>query len=149
MMKNLLITLIIIFTTMAAATSCDSRSSAAEDLREAEMAVIDGNMTAARSVADRLLGATDSLSSRELARLSIVYMHMADEENDNTALVATAADLYRRAWRENADSAAAYYASLDPAEEALAGQLHHLVVATDSAGCIPDDHHLDSIPPSL
>lgn len=78
----------------------------------------------------------------------MVYMRMAEDENDNTTLVATAADLYRRACRENADSARAYYMSLDLPDEALASQLYHIVVATDSAGVIPpDDHefHPDSI----
>lgn len=145
-MKNLLITLIIAIASLAA-ISCTGERRASDDLREAEMAIADGDMTVARSVADRLLGSVDpdSLSARELARLSIVYMHMAEEENDNTTLVATAADLYRQACRENPDSAAEYYNSLDPAEEALASRLHHIVVATDSATTIPDDLPYDTM----
>ena len=145
-MKNLLITLIMTIASLAA-ISCTGERRASDDLREAEMAIADGDMTVARSVADRLLGSvdTDSLSARELARLSIVYMRMAEEENDNTALVATAADLYRHACRENADSAAEYYNSLDQNGEALASRLHHIVVATDSATAIPDDIPYDTV----
>ncbi len=145
-MKNLLITLILTVASIAVA-SCTGERRASDDLREAEMALANGDMTVARSVADRVLGSadTDSLSARELARLSIVYMRMAEEENDNTALVATAADLYRQACRENPDSAAEYYNSLDPAGEALVSRLHHIVVATDSATTIPDDLPYDTV----
>lgn len=128
--------------------SCSGGRSAADQLREADLAIAEGDMTAARSVANRLLGASSAdanLSARELAHLSIIYMHMAEEENDNTALVATAADLYRRAFRENSDSARAYYSSLSADNEATATLLHHIVAATDSATVIPDDIHPDSI----
>lgn len=145
-----LISIVTITALGAAATACSYTPQAAEELRNAELAIADGDMTAARSVADRLVGtpSLDDLSARDLARLSMVYMRMAEDENDNTTLVATAADLYRRACRENADSARAYYMSLDLPDEALASQLYHIVVATDSAGVIPpDDHefHPDSI----
>lgn len=142
-----LLTLAIITVAAAVAASCSGNRLTSEDLRDAELAIADGDMTVARSVADRLLGPTTmgTLSARDLARLSMVYMRMAEDENDNTALVATAADLYRRAFKENADSAMTYYQSLDASNEALASQLHHIVVATDSAGVIPSDFHPDSI----
>lgn len=131
------------------ASACKGNRQASEDLRDAELALADGDMTVARSVADKLLGpsAIETLSATELARLSMVYMQMAEEENDNTALVATAADLYRRACRENADSAKAYYLSLSASDETLASQLFHIVAATDSAGVIPAEVLLaDTIP---
>lgn len=131
---------------VAAMTAC-SGTSATEELRNAEEALAQGDMTAARSVADKMIAADqlDALTATELARLSMVYMEMAEEEADNTALVATAADLYRRACRENADSAAAYFNSLPPKDAGLASQLFHIVVATDSAGMMPAEEPVDTV----
>lgn len=125
-----------------------SGSDTASRLRQVEAAIAQGDMKAAHSVADKILGqgSIETLDAVDLARLSVVYMRMADEEADNTALVATAADLYRRACQANADSAEAYYSSLSPDDEALAVQLFHIVAATDSAGVIPPDGQpLDSL----
>lgn len=135
---------ILLFITLlgiVAVAGCGNSSDAGQQLRDAELALAEGDMTAARSVADKMLGPSSlqGLSAIQLARLSMVYMHMAEEENDNTALVATAGDLYRRACRANADSAEAYYSSLSAADEMLAAQLSHIVAATDSAGVLPVD----------
>ncbi|MCM1029520.1 MAG: hypothetical protein NC342_08765 [Pseudoflavonifractor sp.] len=121
-------------------TACDGGNTASR-LRDVEACLAQGDMRAAHSVADKLLGPDqlETLSATELARLSIAYMHMADQEEDNSALMATAADLFRRAMAANPDSAQAYYSSLNSENEALASQLYHIVAATDSAGVIPPD----------
>lgn len=146
-MKNILAYLLI---TLSAATTmlltaCGTDTS--ESLRNAEMALADGDMTAARSVADKVLGegSLEELSATDLARLSLVYMQMSDEEADNNTLVATAADLYRRAVKANRDSAFAYYTSLPADRAPFAVQLFHIVTATDSAGVMPAEVALDSI----
>ena len=139
----------IIIATVAAVAiaSCSGNTCASDKVHEAEQAVIDGDITGARDMADRLVADInlDDMSATGLARLSMVYMQVADEENDNSALVATAADLYRRACRTDADSAKAYYASLPPAKQALASHLFHIVTATDSAAVMPAEEPIDTV----
>lgn len=131
---------------MALLASCGDTQSA-DELRNVEQALAQGDMTAARSVAEKLIAGNslDKMSATELARLSMAYMEMADREEDNTALVATAADLYRRACRENADSAALFFRSLPHDDELLAAQLRHIVAATDSTGVMPPEEPVDTI----
>lgn len=137
-MKHL--TYIFIIPLIAIVSACQG-TSVADSLRNIDEALAQGDMRAAHSVAEKLMASDllDGLSASELARLSIDYMQMADNEEENSALVATAADLYRRACQANADSARAFYDTLGPDEEALASQLFHIVAATDSAGVIPPD----------
>lgn len=127
--------------------ACSGNAGVSEQVREAEQAVIDGDIVGARDMADRLVADSnlDDMSATGLARLSMVYMQVADEENDNSALVATAADLYRRACRADADSAKAYYASLPPDQQALASHLFHIVTATDSASVMPAEEPIDTV----
>lgn len=141
-MKN--IYLMIIIAVMATLAGCKG-GDVSSTVREAEMALADGDMTAARSVADKVLGpeSIEKLTATDLARLSLVYMEMADKEADNNTVVATAADLYRRAMKINADSARAFYLSLPPERVPLAVQLFHIVTATDSAQVIPADEPID------
>jgi len=126
---------------MSAAMASCAGESASETLANAEEELVQGDIASARKTADGLVSSDRSanLTAVELARLSIVYMSMAEVEADNTALVATAADLYRRACRENADSAASYYNALPPKDAGLAARLFHIVVATDSAGTMPEE----------
>lgn len=139
----------IIIAAFAAAVvgACSGNTPVADQVRSAEQAVIDGDIIGARDMAERLVAdnSIDDMSATGLARLSMVYMQVADEENDNSALVATAADLYRRACRANADSAWAYYDSLSPAKRALVSYLFHIVTATDSAGVMPAEEPVDTV----
>lgn len=145
-MKHILSIIIATFAAVIIA-SCSGNADKGEQVREAEQAVIDGDIIGARDMADRLVADSnlDDMSATGLARLSMVYMQVADEENDNSALVATAADLYRRACRADADSARAYYASLPPDKQALASHLFHIVTATDSAAVMPAEEPIDTV----
>lgn len=91
----------------------DSINELDTNLREAEAAVAQGDMKVAASLSEYLMGNENlsQLSASQLARLSIVYMQMADhsDEGINTA---TATDLYRRAYNAAPDSAASYYSSV-------------------------------------
>ncbi len=130
---------------LALMAACQGSDTAA-NLRNIDDALAQGDMRVARSVAEKLVAtdALNTLNATDLARLSLAYMQMADNEEENSALVATAADLYRRSCQANADSARAFYDSLSPEQEALATQLFHIVAATDSAGVIPSDSPLPS-----
>lgn len=96
-------------------TSCGhSGNTAADCINEAEAATAVGDMEAARSLAMKITDEDLSqLSAKELARLSLVYMQIADS-TDRENSIASATDLYRRAFDADPDSAQAYYGELGP-----------------------------------
>ncbi|MDE7410775.1 MAG: hypothetical protein K2M94_01895 [Paramuribaculum sp.] len=126
-----------------------SREEIETSLREAEMSVATGDMEVATSVGNHLLGEDNArhLSATDLARLSIMYMQMADSGNadDNTAL---AAELYRRALSVSADSTDAYLQSLPTDKMQYADMLQAISSNIDNPNVDIEDYHLeyDSIP---
>lgn len=141
---NLLILLL-----SASMWSCTGGGSAAgieESLRQAEEAVTLGDMQVARSVADHMTGdeILSQLSAVQLARLSMVYMQLADNDNDGTS-TATAVDLYNRAYKADADSAELFYTGVSPeqmqhvaAMSSLVSNLNHPVDMSDVDEFTPD-----------
>ncbi len=150
MIRNIFIVTLVCATALIVA-SCgkSARNEAAEGLREAEAAVALGDMEAASSVATKVIGPENlsNLSATELARLSIVYMQIADR-TERESSIAQAADLYRRAFASNPDSAAAFYADVNPDLYPYVTMLKTLVghldnpynPEADSLGEIHDDH---------
>lgn len=136
-MKNLIIAGVVVCC-IVAGISC---SGALEDrcdanIREAEMALVQGDMRAAESVANHIMGSADTvgLTPRQLCRLSLIYMQLSDSA-DQGERVTLAADCYRRAYNANADSAAAFYANVAPEQIPYAVMLSTLVHSQD----IPTD----------
>lgn len=121
-------------------SSCSDKSSPDAELRAAEAAIANGDMTAASAVAQRLTDHHNlsGLSARQLGRLSIVYMQIADSLDSGT--VASATDAYRRAYRQNPDSARAFYSSL-PADKAQYSMMLSAIVDNQDN---PYDHIHDS-----
>ncbi|MDE5744200.1 MAG: hypothetical protein K2H84_00900 [Paramuribaculum sp.] len=123
-----------------------SCSGSAEDiteanLREAEMAIAQGDMTAAESAAKYIVGdrSLDDLTPRQLGRLSMIYIQLADAD-DKGDHVSRATDCYRTAFAVDSDSAAAFYNNVIPEHTAHAMLLSAIVHSTD----IPTDSlHLD------
>lgn len=117
MMKNLRI----LYGVMALAfaviiTGCGgqmSTESIEESIRQAEEAVAMGDMAAAQSVASYITADTNLLSATQMARLSMVYMQMADsiDQEGNTNI---AADYYDMAIHVDADSANIFYQNIEP-----------------------------------
>ena len=141
MIRNIFtITLVCATALIVASCGKSARNEAAEGLREAE---------AASSVATKVIGPENlsNLSATELARLSIVYMQIADR-TERESSIAQAADLYRRAFASNPDSAAAFYADVNPDLYPYVTMLKTLVghldnpynPEADSLGEIHDDH---------
>lgn len=130
--------------TLSVAVACGSSSatSAIDDIREAEAATAVGDMEAAKSVASRVLGSgtIDKLPASELARLSLVYMQIADS-TDRESSVAYAADLYRRAYKADPDSAASVYSDVNPEMYPYVEMLRTLVGRIDN----PYNPEADSI----
>lgn len=143
---------------LSAAYSCgNSTTDIEQQLQRAEMAVAQGDMTAARSAAEHLIG-DDNLSTlpaSKLARLSMVYMQIADSM-DQDSNVAIATDLYRRAYEANPDSAAMYYSQISPEHMQYATMLSTLVsnidnpydMSRDSINAMHDDSLIHSFEPS-
>lgn len=130
--KRFFATTAIIFTILA--SSCGKTNADIEQqLQRAEMAVAQGDMTAARSVTEHLIGDEDlsKLPASQLARLSMVYMQIADSLDQNSN-VAIATDLYRRAYKANPDSAAMYYSGVSPEHMQYATMLSTLVSNIDN-----------------
>lgn len=112
-----------------------------DNLRDAEQAIARGDMKAAQSAGDYILGNENysGLSASQLARLSMVYMQLADSV-DQTSNIRKAADLYDRAHSLNADSAAEVYNNLPP------DQLQYYAAMTEYSANRKSPVSLDSIP---
>lgn len=118
---------------MLPACSGSTAEGVEHDLQQAEMAVAQGDMRAARSVADHLTHGRDyvDLSPRQLARLSLVYMQIADN-GDAGSNVSMAADCYRKAFEADRDSAAAFYSNVKPEHIPYAVMLTSIVKSLDN-----------------
>lgn len=120
--------------------ACSSGSSIEDDLRAAEMALANGDMRAAESATRHVVGSENlsGLSSKQLARLSLIYIQMADSLDRETN-VGQAANYYRRAFEANRDSAAEYYSTLSGDQMAYAMMLRALAQPRDTVWGGEDD----------
>ena len=143
----------ILATLMALVISCSgnrSVESLEESIRQAERAVAKGEMTAAKSVSDKILGEENlsRLSPSQIGRLSMVYMQIADSL-DQPANTDTAADLYERAYKINADSAETFYQTIGPERlqyvAALSARSAHRNNPVDMANIPDEESATDSI----
>lgn len=143
-MKHTLISIITAATITLGA--CTSAVNAEAELQNAEMAVARGDMTAAGSVAKHLSDDKNlsGLSATQIARLSIIYMQIADSA-DIDANVATAANLYRKAYAANRDSAEAFYTALPSEMVQYSMILSNIVETQDHPLDIDSCMHADSI----
>lgn len=142
-MKSIFYIIIAAIVGLTAAASCSkSSSSLADDLREAEAAAALGDMAAAQSVANRVISTDNlsNLSAAQLARLSLVYMQIADSCDRENA-IAQAADLYRQAFSADPDSALAVYSEAGPEMYPYITMLRTLVGHLDN----PYDPEADSL----
>lgn len=153
-MKHIRISTIFAATLMLFAASCGGSSLSSESIeqsiRDAEAAVIAGDMTAAQSAASFFT--SDSLSYKnmsatQMARLSMVYMMLADsldqESNTNHA-----ADLYDMAFKTDSDSAKIFYQGVNQEQmqyvETLSNHSANRANPIDIAN-LPDESEADSI----
>ena len=122
--------------------SCTGSGDIESQIRSAEMAVAQGDMTAARSVAAHIVDKENlyTLPASQVARLSIVYMQLSDYDTDeNESSVSTAAALYRQAYEIDADSAALYYSVISPDKQPYVQMLSTLVGNIDNPYDIASD----------
>lgn len=122
--------------------SCTGSADIESQIRSAEMAVAQGDMTAARSVAAHIVDKENlyTLPASQLARLSIVYMQLSDYDTDESEnSVSTAAALYRQAYEVDADSAALYFSVVTPDKQPYVQMLSTLVGNIDNPYDISSD----------
>lgn len=137
-MKTLLLKLTAVCALIPGA--CSSGSSLEDDLRTAEMAIANGDMVSAESATKHIVGSENlsGLTSRQLARLSMIYIQMADslDREDN---MGQAANYYRRSFEANCDSAIEFYSSLPPQHLPYAMMLRALAQPRDTNDMVHDD----------
>lgn len=144
-MKHLPIIITVILAAIAASCS-ENRNQTDEALRDAEMALAQGDMRAAGSVADHLIGDRNlsGLTPRQLGRLSLIYMQLADS-SDQSDHVSSATACYRKAYEINRDSAAAFYNNVAPEHTSHVMMLSNIAESLDT----PSDtflHTVDTVP---
>lgn len=106
-------------------------------IRDAEMAVAQGDMISAGSIAEEITGNKNlsGLTADQLGRLSMVYMQIADsmDYDDN---LSRAADFYRQAFSADSASADSFYRNIDQEKFSQARMLATFVSSIDNAGKI-------------
>lgn len=115
-MKRYGLQLFILSLTVVLAAACSgamSRESVEETIYQAETAVAMGDMAAAQNAVSYITVDTNLLTATQMARLSMVYMQMADslEQETNTNI---AVDFYDMAFRTDTDSASLFYRGIEP-----------------------------------
>lgn len=153
-MKHLKISSILAVAVTLIVAACNhgtlSSESIEQSIREAEAAVIAGDMTAAQSAASVLTGdslTNKNMSATQMARLSMVYMMLADsldqESNTNRA-----ADLFDMAFKTDSDSAKAFYQGVNHEQmqyvETLSNHSANRANPVDISN-LPDESEADSI----
>lgn len=131
----LIATLICALTLLTGACSSSASTDIDQTLNTAETAIMQGDIATAASAAAHL-GSSNyaGMSARQLARLSIIFMQIADSV-DNEANVQAATELFRLAIEQNEDSANAYFRML-PSEKTQ----YHMMLSSIVAN---QDHPYD------
>lgn len=144
-MKYIHLAICVIVIAMSCA-ACHGSHSIAEDVATAELAMASDDVTATREICDRLVNTphdNTSISAKEWARLSMLYMQL-NERTDDPEVVELAAQCYKEAFNVNPDSARAYYQNLPVEYDKYAMTLSTIVHSLDNPSEIPADHDLDA-----
>lgn len=128
------------------ATSCrENRDQTDEALRDAEMALAQGDMRAAESMTDHLVGDKNlsGLTPRQLGRLSLIYMQLADssDHGDQSDHISSATACYRKAYELDKDSAAEFYNQVSPEQTSRVMMLSNIAESLDT----PSDTFLQTV----
>lgn len=113
--------------------SACSTSAPVDTISEAEAAIASGDYRSARSVEQLVSDTTIDLSPSELCRISLIYMHLA--ENNKTHYdedVAVAAQCYLKALQLNRDSVEIFTRTMSVSELPAMNTLNELAAAITS-----------------
>jgi len=122
------------------ATACGNSRSVADEISAAELALVNDDADAARSLCNGILSHMDKkpIAATQFAHLSILYMQL-NERTDNPEDIGLAARCFREAFRIDADSASAYYSTLPVDQDKYAMTLSSIVHILDNPQEIPAD----------
>lgn len=130
--------------TAALLFSCGGESSVDKSIGDAEIALIENDYGSAATTAEKIAataGEPGYMTARQAARLSIIYMQLADHANEDTN-TAIAVNYCREALKENSDTAEAFYAQLPPDQIAYGRTLMALVQNINN----PEEIRPDTVP---
>lgn len=149
-LTSLLLPALLAITCLWACSGTTSSESIETELRKAERALADGDMTVAMAVAAHLSDdpRLHSMSTRQLGRLSMLYIQLADSiEPENN--VDRAADIYDIALQNDPDSTRIFFQSVDPAQlqyaETIAARSATRKNPLDMSRLNADENAFDSI----
>ncbi len=127
----------------ACMVSCGDVKKMNERIATAETAIAEQNYEAGKQICDDILGDKDvnELSASEYARLSVLYMHFYENDDDSEALD-RAVDCYRQGMEINPDSVKSVFASLPVEDHKYAFALSMIVGNMDN----PVDESEDNDP---
>lgn len=133
---------------------CGASDGHSDDIAEAKAAFEAGNFRRVQIICDHIAADTVSsnLSCRQLCNLSLLYMELAEACPDSAEVnVASATDIFRRAYKENPDSVIEYFQNLSSEEvgkSQIVMNLNSVIYGrSDSIGLFEDEH--DSFPDSI
>lgn len=135
---------ILIVATSALFFSCGNSSDTFNDgLSEAKNAIERSDMSNAQKICDGLYGMKEQASAKQLATLSLLFMEISNngDSEKQTDNIAAATQCYIEAFSIDADSASAFYNSLENGADIDRFTTLHLI-----ADGINDPYGNDSIP---
>ena len=127
-------------------TGC-GKNSLAEQVASAEIALAADDVASTRTICDNITSKpfeSSGIEASELCRLSILYMQL-DERTDASDALELAVRCYREAWKQNADSARAFFDHLPVDQDKYAMMLATLSESIDKPGEFSIEDH-DTIP---
>lgn len=129
---------------LALTCSCTDRGSSGDVLDAAEEAYACGQKPAARAITDSLVAHTDlnSMSARQLCRLSVLMVHLGDSEADEEERTAMAALTLKAATAADSDTVAAFIETLDNDDRARMVILTAINNAALTAGADEDTTYI-------
>lgn len=156
--KNYIKVTIVALAAAFAVASCsgraaDATAAADSNIAVAEEAIEEGDFTEGAKVCQRLMADTATLNVSQLCRMAIVYAHLADNDVDAEASMASAVQCLATAYSRDAAATDAYLDALPVASQPAARmvlQLLHspadsIIIADheeDLADTVAVDHYL-------
>lgn len=144
-MKHLTVIITAIIMALTTTSCQENRDQTNEALRDAEMALDQGDMRTAASVTQHLVGDKNlsGLTPRQLGRLSLIYMQLADssDHSNQSEHISSATACYRKAYELDKDSAAEFYNQVSPEHTSRVMMLSNISESLDT----PSDTFLQTV----
>ena len=145
--KFLILALGALMLSLTACSSPISQESVEESMQYAEALIEKGDWSAALECVKQITDTATfaQLNVSQLGRLSMIYMQLS-EEVDQAVNLGIATDIFDYVYQVNADSAAAFYNSVEPVQMQFVESMQHSSVARKAPmdiSSIPVDTYID------